>query len=363
MPNTLPLGRPLVAYIDQKAFLDNLAYASSLSPESEVLVVLKADAYGHGIVDISRLVPKHRLAVASSREALRIFDAGLDNEVVLLEGPFNSECLDMLDQKPVVWAVHSVWQLELLLGADKPVSVWLKLNTGMNRLGLSPEAYKQALAIISRNANKIELTGFMSHFASADDASAESVNVQMARFHKTIEESGCDKPLSFANSGGILYYPKARLDIVRPGIMLYGGSPNPSDRVHAKHLKPVMHLESEVIALHDVAEGESVGYGDTWIAKRSSRIATVAVGYGDGYPRHAPSGTPVIVDGQQATLAGRVSRDMISVDVTDIPSADVGSSVQLWGDLLSADVVAEAAQTISYELFTQVTMRVPRVLR
>lgn len=363
MSSSFPHGRPLVAYIDQQAFLDNLAYAESLSPESEALVVLKADAYGHGIIDIAKLVPNHRLAVASSREALKIYEAGLNNQVVLLEGPFSKECLDMLAAKPVVWAIHSLWQLDLLLQDDEPAVVWLKLNTGMNRLGLSPTDFKAALVSIERNASKIELSGVMSHFASADDAHSDSVRLQISRFQKVLDETSCDKPCSFANSGAILYYPEARLDVVRPGIMLYGGMPNPSDQHHAVHIRAVMHLESKVIATHEVAVGESVGYGDTWVAERPSCIATVAVGYGDGYPRHAPSGTPVIVDGQRAALVGRVSMDMISVDVTDIPSAKVGSKVQLWGDLLAADLVAEAAGTISYELFTQVTMRVPRVLR
>jgi alanine racemase len=238
--------------------------------------------------------------------------------------------------------------------------VWLKVNTGMHRLGV-PRARAPELLQRLRVMDGIEILGVMTHFACADQHNDDMT----ARQCDAITGLAREENLAFttANSAALLRYPDSHGALTRPGIMLYGSSPFPWRTASELDLAVTQRFSAPVIAVNEVAVGGDVGYGATWRAPRDSRIGVVAVGYGDGYPRHAPSGTPVAVDGARTEVVGRVSMDMITVDLTDLPDADVGSEVELWGDTVSVDEVAEACGTISYELFCQVTPRVERVIR
>jgi alanine racemase len=236
------------------------------------------------------------------------------------------------------------------------LSVYLKLNTGMNRLGLEAGELDEALAMLASTSSADSIT-LMTHFADADGASG--VAWQMARLQAMC--AGRSLPVSLANSAALLRFPEACGDWARPGIMLYGGSPFPDQSAEELGLRPVMTLESQVIAVRDLAVGDHVGYGCLFCADRPMRIGVVACGYADGYPRHAPTGTPILVAGQRTRTLGRVSMDKLCVDLTELPNADVGDPVTLWGEGLPADEVASAAGTISYELFCALADRVPIV--
>ena len=354
------MSRPLLARIERSAFLSNIAHLQSLAPESELVLVVKANAYGHGIAGLVNQLSGHRVAVASSEEARELFDLGYQGEVILLEGAFNKACIESLAAHQVCYVVHSVEQLELLIAQEYQGKIWLKLDTGMHRLGLTESALADCLSRLS-SQSAIHVETMMTHFSSADDRRNGSFNSQLALFNRMVKHFDLEHlPQSLCNSAALLLHTECHQQIARPGIALYGSNPAPLISSLADSLVAVMTLRSEVIALRQIDAGETVGYGDTWTATQSSTIATVAVGYGDGYPRHAVSGTPVLVEGQRASLAGRVSMDMISVDVTGLSNVRIGSEVELWGKNLSVDEVASSAGTISYELTTGLTARVPR---
>jgi len=353
--------RPLTAFIDSTAFASNKQYLQARAPQSEHVLVVKANAYGHGVEHLLPELHGNRVAVASAEEALQLFDLGFDGEIVLLEGPFQTSCVQSLLGKPVSYAIHRFDQLQMLLSAGYQGRVWLKVDTGMHRLGLNEQELDACLALIEATPG-IELEVLMTHFASADDRRNASFLAQNSYFKNLIAERNlANVSLSLCNSAALLLHPEAQEQIVRPGIALYGGSPAPFIPESKSGLQPVMSLESEVIALREVNSGEAVGYGGTWAAKRRSIIATIAVGYGDGYPRLAPEGTPVFINGVRAPIVGRVSMDMITVDVTDVGDVAIGSKVELWGRNLSIDDVASVIGTISYELTASLTVRVPRV--
>lgn len=359
------MSRPAVAYIDQAAFAQNIRFLQSQASESELLLVVKADAYGHGVENLLPAFKGRRVAVACAEEALKLFELGFSGEVVLLEGLFNEDCVQKLSGTSSVFAIHTVEQLDRLEKLGYVGRVWLKIDSGMHRLGLSAAEFDECLRRITAS-EKIELETVMTHFASADDRRTESMASQVRRFKEMLSQSSLEQvqpmpSLSLCNSAALLLHSECHEQIVRPGIALYGGSAAPLISSVKEGLQPVMHLKSQVIALREIEMGETVGYGDTWTALRKSRIATVAMGYGDGYPRHAPSGTPVIVNGQRASIAGRVSMDLITIDVTDVANVQLGSEVEFWGTALSIDEVAEHVGTISYQLSTAITARVPRV--
>lgn len=359
------MSRPAVAYIDQAAFSANLQCLQRQAPNSELLLCIKADAYGHGVENLLPALEGYRVAVACAEEALTLFDLGFTGEIVLLEGLFNDECVEKLAGKPAVFAIHNIFQLDRLESMGYEGRVWLKVDSGMHRLGLSENEFQECLKRISAS-DKIRLETVMTHFASADDRRSTSIATQVSRFRAVLADSSLDQlaeqpSLSLCNSAALLLHPELQEQIVRPGIALYGGSAAPLIPSVKNGLKPVMHLKSEVIALREIEIGETVGYGDTWTALKKTTIATVAMGYGDGYPRHAPSGTPVMVNGQRAALAGRVSMDLITIDVSEVRDVKLGSEVEFWGAKLSIDEVAESVGTISYQLSTAITARVPRV--
>ena len=359
------MSRPAVAYIDQVAFSENIQVLQDQAVDSELLLVVKADAYGHGVENLLPAFEGRRVAVACAEEALTLFKLGYVGEIVLLEGMFNDECVAKLAGKPVVFAIHNTKQLDLLDKLGYEGRVWLKVDSGMHRLGLNEAEFTECLQRITASKS-ISLETVMTHFASADDRRSTSIYTQVERFREFLAKSDMNKlpvspSLSLCNSAALLLHPELREQIVRPGIALYGGSAAPLIPAVKDGLRPVMHLKSEVIALREIELGETVGYGDTWTAMKKSTIATVAMGYGDGYPRHAPSGTPVMVNGQRASIAGRVSMDLITLDVSDIKGVQLGSEVEFWGASLSIDEVAEYVGTISYQLSTAITARVPRV--
>jgi alanine racemase len=358
------MSRPNQARLDLSALRHNLAVSRGLAPGAKLMAVVKANAYGHGAVTIARELQSRTdaLAVACIEEAIELRDAGIDSPILLLEGVFEARELAEAAQLGFWITIDNEWQMRWLEEAvlPAPLHCWLKVDTGMHRLGVPADRTREFFERL-RTAGNVDGTPVIyTHFASADDVASDQTRQQMAVFNQAC--NGLPALRSAANSPGLLAWPDARYDWVRPGYMLYGNSPMVKPHPNAEVLRPVMTLTSAVISLREVATGDSVGYGATWTASRPSRIATVTVGYGDGYPRLAPNGTPVLVNGQRASLAGRVSMDMITVDVTELPSVGPGDEVVLWGQGLPLSEVAGHAGTIGYELTTRMPARIPRVV-
>jgi len=358
------MSRPLRAVIQTQSLQHNLQRVRHYAPNSKIMAVIKADGYGHGIVTVAQaLADADALAVASIDEAIPIQEElSSCPPICLLEGVFHPDELEEAAMRGFRSVIHSRHQLEWLEQAtlDKKLSVWLKVSTGMNRLGIDAADFNEFYRRLQGCAN-VGSVGVMTHFACADEPNNDMTGVQLARFNSL--DIAADAERSAANSAGILQWPDSQFEWVRPGIMLYGSSPMPDRTAETFGLKPVMQLQSELVSVHRVRKGDPVGYGASWSAKADSVIGVVACGYGDGYPRHAPTGTPVLVNGQRVPIIGRVSMDMITVDLGSQTTAKVGDPVQLWGDALSVDEIAAQAGTISYELLCQVTRRVPREVR
>ena len=353
--------RQATAHVDCDALRHNLARVRAAAPGSAVFAAVKADAYGHGALTVASALTGDNgvdgLAVASLDEALALRWGGIGHTpIMLLSAPLTHADLALCSEQgfePVLFDAHQWTALLDWRGAT--LRVWPKLDTGMHRLGL-PAADAPAIAERLRANPALEIAGWLTHLACADERDNNSTPRQLECFARALEGQG--GPRSAANSAGILGWPQSHLDVVRPGIMLYGGSPLLGTSAADLGLEPVMTLRAPVISLREVAAGESVGYGAQWTADRPSRVAVLAIGYGDGYPRHLPNGTPVLIHGRRCPLIGRVSMDMISVDVTDVPEVSIGEMATLWGAGLPADEIAVAAGTIAYELFCQLTPRV-----
>ncbi|MDV6317576.1 alanine racemase [Chromohalobacter sp. HP20-39] len=359
------MSRPLVADIDLGALRHNYRLACEQAPQSRAVAVLKADAYGHGSVECAHALADiaPAFAVASLEEAVALRDAGIAQPIMLLEGVFDAEELPLIDAHRLWIVVHSDWQLDALLAfrPRTPIPTWLKLDSGMHRLGFAPEAFVarwQRLKAAPTQATDLHL---MTHFATADALDPAYFRRQMACVEALRQQ--LEAPVCLANSPATLAWPQAHGDWNRPGVMLYGSDPLEGANDASRALKPVMTLRSELIAVRELATGEAVGYGGRWRAMRPSRIGVVACGYGDGYDRHAQDGTPVLVEGRRVPLVGKVSMDMLTVDLTDVSEADVGSRVVLWGEGLPVDEVARYCDTISYTLLTGILPRVPRRYR
>lgn len=358
------MPRPIQARINLSAIPHNYLlakkHASLPGKPAKAWAVVKADAYGHGALRVAKalgdLADGFALLEAESAVALR--EAGFQQPILLLEGFFDSDDLAVCAKYGLTVAVHRIEQLRMIRDAALPVRlpVYLKLNTGMNRLGFTPEQITEVKNELASNT-AIDSATLMMHFAEADGA--RGVGWQLERFRHMTE--GWNLPVCMANSAAILRFPGTVYDWVRPGIMLYGASPFADESAASLGLKPVMTLASRVLAVQQIRPGERVGYGGIFEAKRPTRIGIVACGYADGYPRHAPSGTPILVEGKRTGTVGRVSMDMLACDLTDIPEAGIGSEVVLWGEGMPADEVAAAAGTISYELFCALAKRVPVV--
>jgi len=358
------MARPNQARLDLAALRHNVGIAKSLAPQSKVMAVVKANAYGHGAVAIATALDDQvdALAVACIEEALELREGGVSAPILLLEGVFEASELDTASRQGFWVTIDNETQLQWLEEATlpEPVHCWLKVDTGMHRLGVAATRAEELFKRLARCANTSDTPVIYTHFASADDVSSEQTREQLQLFDATCGHLPAQR--SAANSPGVLAWPEARYDWIRPGYMLYGNSPMAQPHHNAQALLPVMTLTSAIISLRDVPTGKTVGYGASWSASRPSRIATVTIGYGDGYPRLAPNGTPVLVNGHRAPLAGRVSMDMITVDVTDVPGVQVGDVVVLWGEGLPVGEVAGHAGTIGYELTTRMPARTPRVI-
>ncbi len=361
-------SRPLRAQIDIASFKQNIENIEKHVGSSELIIVLKADAYGHGLVELAQVSPGYDLAVAIPEELINLRKAGIENKVWVLEGCFSIDCLKY---ENVVWVVHSFWQLDLIKEAVltrqiHSLDICIKLDTGMHRLGFDRCDLFMVKQIIN-SISQLKIYGLLTHFAMSDKHDDNQVNTQISRFDDMLKDHSWEFiGQSLSNSGAICFHPQAHRKWVRPGIMLYGASPSPNSKLPVS-LSAVMSFESAIIALHKVKKGESVGYSKTWVAEEDSVIATVAVGYADGYPRHAPNGTPVAVIRNASkvcnmvSLVGRVSMDMITIDVTGLQDVDIGDKVELWGKRIPVDKIAELSGTISYELLSGVSKRVPRI--
>ena len=346
--------RHTAASVDLAAIRANYELACTLTGSRRCVAVIKANAYGHGLVEVARaLDAAAALAVATVDEACRLRDAGIDKDILVLEGANSEAAAAESRGTNLVLVVSSEEQVEFCAGAR----TWLKVDTGMHRLGVQPSRFGDVLQRLRAAGSDVLVA--CTHLACADDPAGEATERQLRLFAECTADTGL--PRSIANSAGILAWPASHADWNRPGIMLYGASPFPSRIANAATLRPAMTFSAEVIALRDVAAGETVGYGARWTAGRRSRIATLAAGYADGYPRHVPDGTPTLVRGRTAPVAGTVSMDMITIDVTDIPDVAIGDQAELWGPNVSVNAVAEAAGTIAYELLTGISARVPRI--
>jgi len=355
--------RPIVATISKSALQHNLSVVKQHAPYSKIMAVVKANGYGHGLLNVANnLSAADGFAVLGISEAMILREAGFKQTILLLEGIFCADELKVVADYNIDIVVHSRVQLDMVLNAElsKPVHVHLKMNSGMNRLGFTTDQYVAVFSQLNSSNNVADIT-LMTHFATADKD--PGIEVPLALFQQTIK--GLEQPVSMANSATILRYPNLQADWVRPGIMLYGASTVSGIPAAAFDLKPVMQLSSEIIAVQSIQAGESIGYGNRFTATKTTRIGVVACGYADGYPRHAgllgsqhPHGAPIAVSGKVTRTLGRVSMDMLFCDITDIPEADIGSPVELWGKQVPVDTVAEAADTVGYELLCAVSPRV-----
>ena len=347
------------AVIDTAALRHNLKRVRGIAPGSKVLAVLKANAYGHGMLAAaSALAGADGFAVARLSEATTLRAAGHAHRIVLLEGVQSAEQLREAADNDLELVVHQPEQIALLEDWKAPHSfrIWLKIDTGMGRLGFRPSALGVALERLAACRAIQRPFALMTHLAEAELKDNERTRAQLDCFERAT--AGLPGERSIANSAGLVGWPVARADWVRPGLMLYGISPFADAAGTDLGLRPVMTLESRVIAVRELAAGDRVGYGGNWTAGRATRMAVVAAGYGDGYPRNTANGTPVLVNARQAPIAGRVSMDMLTVDVTELPQVANGDPVVLWGDGLPVETVAAAAGSIPYELVCRVGPRV-----
>ncbi|MDP2695088.1 MAG: alanine racemase [Gallionella sp.] len=359
------MPRPIQAHINLSALENNLRVARRAAPSARIMAVIKADGYGHGLFRVAEaLSAADGFALLDIREAVQLRESGFNQSILLLEGAFNAGDMALIAQYDLVCVIHSAWQLALLdaCPGKGTLDVWLKINSGMNRLGFAPQQAAHALEQLRRHRAVRGIT-LMTHFANADEA--RGIAGPLALFNDFAAPHRIAR--SLANSAALLRYPETHGGWVRPGLMLYGASPFAPDggegpSAQQLGLQPAMTLSSRIIAVQELRAGDEVGYGALFRAEHAMRIGIAACGYADGYPRHAPSGTPVLVDGQATQTLGRVSMDMLCADLSKLPQAGVGSAVTLWGEGLPIEEVARAAGTASYELMCALTARVPVVV-
>ncbi|WP_245732140.1 alanine racemase [Thalassotalea agarivorans] len=351
--------------IDASALAHNIAQVKQCAPHSKIVTVLKANGYGHGIERIAKMLPEQAdmIGVARACEAIQLREAGIKQPILLMEGFFTEQDLAHVVTYDLHTAISTPEQLEMLLSANlsQAINVWLKVDTGMHRLGIDATNFDAAFTQLQQSNNVADDIVVMTHFASADIASGASAQAQLQQFEHLVE--GKQTALSLANSAAVVAWPQAHQDWVRPGVMLYGVNPMTTEKSLSPTLRPVMTLQASLISKRLISAGETVGYGDTWTAKQDTYIGVVAVGYGDGYPRHAESGTPVLINDRIVPLVGRVSMDMITIDLGPDSSDNVGDIVTLWGNGLPIEDVAECASTIAYELLCNIASRVKVIER
>ena len=347
------------AVIDRSALRHNFQQIRQFAPHSRLIAVVKANAYGHGLLETAKtLKDADCYGVARIGEALKLRSGGIVKPILMLEGFFSADDLPVLVANNIETAIHSDEHLQALEEADleRPIKVWMKLDTGMHRLGVRPEQAEAFYQRLSNCRNVEQPVNIMSHFSRADEPETGMTEAQLACF----DAFATGKPglQSIAASGGILLWPQSHRDMVRPGIILYGVSPLAEPYADHYGLQPVMTLKSSLIAVREHKAGEPVGYNGTWVSQRDTRLGVVAIGYGDGYPRSAPSGTPVLLNGREVPIVGRVSMDMISVDLGPEAKDKVGDEVVLWSAELPVEKIASYTGISAYELITKLTPRV-----
>ena len=353
------MARRCTASINLSAIKENYLYAKSLAPNSKAIAIIKADAYGHGAIEVAKKLDEvaDAYGVACIEEALELLNSGIDKTpILLLEGVFEKSELVLVAKHSLIVTVCNSIQLQWLLDADlnKPIDVFVKYDSGMGRLGFQDDSFIQAINLLEESKNIGEIT-LMTHFSSADDLGSSLTTKQIRNFDNTLYAK--KYPESLANSAAILKWSESHRDYVRPGIMLYGSSPF-SDAKYQKNLIPAMTLSSVLISIKNLKKGQGIGYGTRFICPLDMQIGVVAIGYADGYSRHAKDGTPVYINDTRSRVVGRVSMDMITIDITDVPNPEIGDRVELFGENVSVDEVAKYCNTISYEIFTKITRRV-----
>ena len=352
------MTRPAQATLDLPALSHNLTQVRRLAPGRRIMAVIKANAYGHGMVKTARALGEaDAFAVACLDEAIILREAGIAQPLVLLEGFFDATELPLLTQHRLITVVHHEEQLAILEGSrlDAPLPVWIKVDSGMHRLGLAPAKLGEIWKRLN-SCGSLKVLGFMTHLANADYRNDPLTLYQLKSFTEAVEAYPGQR--SIANSAAVLSWPQTHGDWVRPGIMLYGVSPFAESSGSSHDLKPVMSLHSRLMAVNHFKRGDRIGYGGEWECPEDMSVGVVAIGYGDGYPRHAKAGTPVLLNNKRAPLIGRVSMDMICIDLRGQAQARIGDPVCLWGEGLPVEEVARYAGTIPYELLCRVTSRV-----
>ena len=357
------MTRPARVVINLSALQHNFLRVKQLAPNSKIISIIKADAYGHGITRIaSSLTDTDAFGVACLEEARELIDIGIGKPVILLEGPYVGNELAEITSLNLETVIHDISQVEMLEKSrlDSPVNIWLKVDTGMHRLGFLP-ADVPAMWQRIKQCKNIAAIRLMTHLANASERTHPMTSSQLKIFASVKGNHHIES--SLANSAGIIAFPDTHAEWVRPGLMLYGVSPMSDSTSVDENLQPVMTMESRLISVKNVKKDETIGYGATWSCPQNMTIGIVATGYGDGYPRHAPSGTPMLVNGQRAGLIGRASMDMLIVDLRNHPDAKVGDPVVLWGEGLPVEEIAGYASTIPYELLSSVHKRLQFVER
>ncbi|MFL6621198.1 MAG: alanine racemase [Sulfurifustis sp.] len=357
------MTRPARAIVNAQALRHNLNEVRRRAPRSRVMAIVKANGYGHGLVWVAETLADHADAfgVAAAEEGIVLREAGIRRPICLLEGFFSADELPVLVEHDLQPAVHHEAQVRALEAARlaRPLAVWIKIDTGMHRLGFPPAAFGEVLARLKAAPSVGEIR-VLSHFAAADDPKMKAATqAQIDLFNSTVAGAAIER--CFANSAGIIAWPAVHFEWVRPGIMLYGGAPMAEGTAQSHGLRPVMTLAAELIAVSPRKKGDPIGYGPDFRCPDDMPVGVAAIGYGDGYPRRMPAGTPVLVNGKRVPLIGRVSMDMITLDLRSQPDAKPGDPVVLWGEGLPVDEIAARAGTISYELYCHVAKRIPRV--
>ncbi len=353
------MTRPARALIDIKAMRANLQRVREAAPSARALAVIKANGYGHGIIRTAEALHEaDAFGVACLEEGELLREAGIAHPIVLLEGFFEAAELPEIARNHLSVVVHHEHQLRLLETADlpRPLSVWLKIDTGMHRLGFAPARAREACTRLRACHNVVPRIRLMTHLANADDRRDPMTGRQIALFENTVRDLPGER--SIANSAGILGWPQSKADWVRPGIMLYGASPFTDTTGPDEKLRPVMTLTSRLIAINRLRHGDPVAYGGAFVCPEDMPVGVVGIGYGDGYPRAITDGTPVWIRGRRLPIVGRVSMDMICIDLRALPEADIGDEVELWGRHLPVEEIARCASTIAYELLCGITQRV-----
>ena len=356
------MTRPTFAHINLDALRHNFSLVRQFAAQQKVMTMLKADAYGHGAerVAVALNDMADAIAVAFIDEAIALRKAGIGKPITLLQGVFDQKEIEMACEYQLDLVILHAEQAVMLEAAQcsRPLRIWLKFDSGMHRLGFSADEYVSWFERLNAHDNVAEVR-LMTHFSCADDPENPVTAEQEALFDDIT--GALDATRSLANSAAIMSWPSTLRDWVRPGIMLYGVCPFADWRENHRHLQPVMTLKSVIISTRKLKAGEAVGYGGSWVAEQDCRIGVAAIGYADGYPRCLPNGAPVLVKGRRVPLVGRVTMDMITVDLTGLDDVRVGDDVTLWGDGLPVEEIAELAGTIAYELLTGISKRVPRL--